>query len=56
MNIYVHYKGEFGLVYRGCLTGWQGRATAEVVAVKTLKGIIDKIMAIAIIIMHALLQ
>ena len=25
-------------MYRGRLTGWQGRTTAEVVAVKTLKG------------------
>ena len=29
--------GEFGLVYRSYLTGWQGRTTAEIVAVKTLK-------------------
>lgn len=31
------YKGEFGLVYQSYLTGWEGRRTAEVVAVKTLK-------------------
>ena len=30
--------GEFGVVYRGLLSGWQGRATAELVAIKTLKG------------------
>ena len=29
--------GEFGVVYRGHLTGWEGRTTAELVAVKTLK-------------------
>ena len=29
--------GEFGLVYQSYLTSWQGRTTAEVVAVKTLK-------------------
>ena len=29
--------GEFGLVYKSYLTGWQGRTTAEIVAVKTLK-------------------
>ena len=32
-----HGLGEFGVVYRGNLTGWQGRITAEVVAIKTLK-------------------
>ena len=30
-------EGEFGVVYRSHLTGWQGRTTAELVAVKTLK-------------------
>ena len=29
--------GEFGVVYRGHLTGWQERVTAELVAIKTLK-------------------
>ena len=30
-------SGEFGVVYRGHLTGWERRTTAELVAVKTLK-------------------
>lgn len=30
--------GEFGIVYKAYLTGWKGRTTAEIVAVKTLKG------------------
>ena len=29
--------GEFGVVYRGHLTGWKERVTAELVAIKTLK-------------------
>ena len=29
--------GEFGVVYRGHLTGWEERTTAELVAIKTLK-------------------
>jgi len=30
-------QGEFGVVYRAHLTGWEGNPTAQVVAVKTLK-------------------
>ncbi len=33
----VFIKGEFGVVYRAHLTGWQDRMTAKLVAVKTLK-------------------
>ena len=31
------YPGEFGIVYRGVLSGWRGKEQ-ELVAVKTLKG------------------
>lgn len=36
--IHTFNLGEFGVVYRGRLSGWKGRVTAELVAVKTLKG------------------
>lgn len=32
--------GEFGIVYRAHLTGYQGKAEPGLVAVKTLKGIV----------------
>ncbi len=35
--IKLTHAGEFGVVYRGKLTYWQGRTKAELVAVKTLK-------------------
>ena len=35
--LFLLLLGEFGVVYRGQLTAWQGRTTAELVAVKTLK-------------------
>lgn len=41
VNTYTHKKlfpGEFGIVYRGQLTGWAGKKSTELVAVKTLKG------------------
>ena len=31
------YLGEFGIVYRGTLSGWRGKGQ-ELIAVKTLKG------------------
>ena len=31
--------GEFGVVYRGHLTGWRGGTDQGLVAVKTLKGL-----------------
>ena len=31
-------SGEFGVVYRGQLTGWDNNSSIELVAVKTLKG------------------
>ena len=33
------FLGEFGLVYRGTLSGWRGKGQ-ELIAVKTLKGIL----------------
>ena len=32
--------GEFGVVYRGHLTGWRGGTEQGLVAVKTIKGIL----------------
>ena len=35
-------SGEFGVVYRGQLTGWDNNNSTELVAVKTLKGNITR--------------
>ncbi len=37
IKLLLAITGEFGVVYRGYLTGWQDRTTAELVAIKTLK-------------------
>ena len=36
--IIIIMSGEFGVVYRGQLTGWDNNSSIELVAVKTLKG------------------
>ena len=33
------FVGEFGIVYRGNLTGWRAKREQSLVAVKSLKGI-----------------
>ena len=39
IDLQNNYLGEFGVVYRGQLTGWAKGNSTELVAVKTLKGI-----------------